>query len=411
MKLRARILAQQQQRQQAQLWRRARAWQQQAGQILCGADDQILVNFAGNDYLGLAQHPAVKDAMAKAALRFGAGSGASRLVSGSHPEHIALEQAIARWLGREDALFFASGFQLNSCLLSAFLKRGDRVVCDRLNHASLVDSARLCEAVVRRYRHVDVDSAQQQLADATHDDSDAAVVIATDGVFSMDGDVAPVRSLQAMAQHHGALLVVDDAHGLGVLGDSGLGVFEHQRIPVAADTLLIGTCGKALGTSGAFVAGDGVWIEQLRQHARGWIYSTAPPPALAVATRTALDIIQQEPQRRMALHDNISWFRRLLAAQHLPDSGSTSAIQPVIVGENEKALALSHALEQQGFWVVAMREPTVPRGTARLRITLAADHEPAYIEALVQALAEAWQQLGLAADGASDSSSSSLETS
>lgn len=392
MKLRARILAQQRQRQQAQLWRRARAWQQQAGQILCGPDDQILVNFAGNDYLGLAQHPAVKDAMAKAALRLGAGSGASRLVSGTHPEHLTLEQAIARWLGREQALFFASGFQLNSGLLSALLGRGDRVVCDRLNHASLVDSARLCEAEVRRYRHRDVDSARRQLSDAPE-----ALVIATDGVFSMDGDVAPVQALQGLAQAHEALLIVDDAHGLGVLGDSGLGVFEHQQVPVGPDTLLIGTCGKALGTSGAFIAGDALWIEQLRQHARGWIYSTAPPPAVAVATRTALEIIQQEPQRRMALHDNIALFRRLLQTQGLPDSQSSSAIQPVIVGSNENALALSHALEQQGFWVVAMREPTVPRGTARLRITLAADHEPAYIEALVQALAEAWQQLGLTA--------------
>lgn len=384
MMLRQRVLADQQRRRGADLWRQPQAWESAPGQRIIAAG-RTLINFAGNDYLGLAQEPRLAQSLARAAQQYGVGSGASRLVSGTHPEHLQVEEELAQWLGRPQALFFGSGYLLNLALASVFLERGDRVVCDRLNHASLVDGARLSRAEVRRYPHADVAAAERQLAGAM-----GATLLVSDGVFSMDGDCAPVAALQQLSERHGALLAIDDAHGLGVLGSNGLGCFDAAGVMPADDTLLLGTCGKALGTAGAFVAGDALWIEQLRQSARSWIYSTAPPPAVAAATRTALGILRSEPERRRRLSQLIAYFRQCAAQLGLPLCASHSAIQPLIVGASGAALALARDLEQRGLWVVAMREPTVPHGTARLRITLSAGHQRSDVDQLLEALSELW---------------------
>lgn len=392
MSLRQRYQLQHAQRQQQLLWRQEVAFCQQAGQKLRTTGGDELLNFAGNDYLGLAHDQRVIAALNEAARQFGVGSGASRLVSGTHPQHIALEDTLAEWLQQPAALYFASGFQLNMGIVQSLLRRGDEVISDRLNHASLIDSARFSEVRARRYRHLDMNSLRQQLQ-VSATEADAARLILSDGVFSMDGDEAPLGAMQNIAAEFNALLVIDDAHGIGVLGGAGRGSFADQEQTIADDTLLIGTCGKAIGTSGAFVVGDEIYIEQIRQFCRSRIYSTAPPPALAAATRTAIEIIQAEPERRSQLHSNIQYFKRCLMQAGLPVSASKTAIQPLILGSNKLALSAAKFLLATGFFVAAMREPTVPRGSARLRITLSSEHTSMQIDALVDALQRWWQSL------------------
>jgi 8-amino-7-oxononanoate synthase len=342
------------------------------------------VNFCSNDYLGLARDPAVAAAMAEAAQRHGAGSGASHLVSGHGAEHEMLEQELAEFTGRARALVFSTGYMANLGVLAAFAGRTDLLLADELNHASLIDAARLVRSPRNHwYAHGDA-AAARALLDAHA--AEAGAFIVTDGVFSMDGDLAPLPELAAAAQAHQAWLVVDDAHGLGVVGATGRGCCEHFGLDARAVPVLIGTFGKALGTFGAFVAGDDDVIELLIQRARTYIYTTALPPPVAAATRRALRIVREEPWRREALQDRIAQFRDGAARRGLAVMPSSTPIQPLVLGSETAALTASHRLAEAGYRVTAIRPPTVPAGTARLRITLSAAHTPQQVEGLLAAL-------------------------
>ena len=346
------------------------------------------VNFCSNDYLGLARDPEVVAAMAKAAQRYGAGAGASHLVSGHGVEHEALERELAEFTGRARALVFSTGYMANLGVLGALAGRDDLLLGDELNHASLIDAARLVRSThLQRYAHGDAAAARAALAayDA-HDAHAAGAFVITDGVFSMDGDLAPLPALAQAAQAHGAWLVVDDAHGIGVVGATGGGCCEHFGLDARDVPVLIGTFGKALGTFGAFVAGDDDIIELLIQRARTYIYTTALPPPVAAATRRALRIVREEPWRRENLQARIAEFRAGAAKRGLAVTPSTTPIQPLILGSPAAALEASRRLAAAGHRVTAIRPPTVPEGTARLRITLSAAHTAQQVESLLAAL-------------------------
>jgi 8-amino-7-oxononanoate synthase len=323
-------------------------------------------------------------ALAPAAAEFGAGSGAAHLVTGHSAPHHALEEELAAFTGRERALLFSTGYMANLGAITAFAGRGEVVLEDRLNHASLIDGARLSGARLLRYAHADAAAAGRQLAGR-----DDVTVLATDGVFSMDGDVAPLAELAPLAARARAWLLVDDAHGLGVLGADGRGTLAEAGLDADAVPLLVGTLGKAFGTFGAFVAGDAATIEFLLQHARTYIYTTALPPAVAAATRVALRLAAGESWRRERLARLITRFRAAAQAAGLRITASTTPIQPLLVGADTEAVRLSAALRAAGLWVAAIRPPTVPEGSARLRITLSALHREADVDALVAALAAA----------------------
>jgi 8-amino-7-oxononanoate synthase len=343
-----------------------------------------LHDFCSNDYLGLAREPLVVRAMQEAAAVWGAGAGAAHLVTGHSAEHQALEQELATFTGREAALLFSTGYMANVGVITALAARGEIIVQDRLNHASLIDGARQSGARLQRYLHADAADATRILDSA----AGRAALLATDGVFSMDGDVAPLAALAAVARRHEAWLLVDDAHGLGVLGATGRGALEEQGLSADDVPLLVGTLGKAFGCFGAFVAGDRDVIELILQRARSYIYTTALPPAVAAAARMALALSQQQSWRRERLHASVARFRRAAALRGIPLLPSATPIQPVVVPGAGNCLAASRALLQRGFWVAAIRSPTVPAGTERLRITLSAVHEDAHIDALLDALAE-----------------------
>jgi 8-amino-7-oxononanoate synthase len=344
-----------------------------------------LRNFCSNDYLGLARHPRVIAAMTEATERYGAGSGASHLVTGHGPEHAALEEELAAFTGRERALVFSTGYMANLGVIAALAERHDVIIQDKLNHASLIDAARLAGAKLQRYAHGDTSSARELLVAA----GGANALIVTDGVFSMDGDLAPLLELAAAARAAKAWLIVDDAHGLGVVGHTGRGTLEHFALGSDSVPILIGTFGKAFGSFGAFVAASADVIEYLIQTARTYIYTTALPPGVAAATRAALRVATDESWRRERVHDHIQRFRSQALAQSLPLMDSATPIQPVIVGTAARALAVSRVLERAGYLVTAIRPPTVPQGSARLRVTLSAAHEEADIEGLVAALSHA----------------------
>jgi 8-amino-7-oxononanoate synthase len=344
----------------------------------------VLHNFASNDYLGHANHPALKKALQQGAERWGVGSGASHLVTGHSRPHQALEEALAARCGVEAALVFASGFAANTAILAALLGPRDAVLQDKLNHASLIDGGLHSGAKVSRYAHADMTALQQRL----DQEPERFTLIVSDGVFSMDGDLAPLPELLRLASGEQRALMIDDAHGFGVLGQSGLGTPEHFSIAHREIPIYMATFGKALGSVGAFVAGSRDLIDYLVQFARPYIYSTALPPALCEATLASLALLDTERWRREKLRDNIRQFRALADRAGLPLMPSETAIQPLIVGASETATALSTALRERGFWVTAIRPPTVPPNTARLRITLSAEHEQGAIAALVQTLAE-----------------------
>jgi 8-amino-7-oxononanoate synthase len=346
-------------------------------------DGQDLLSFCSNDYLGLAADARVRAALIAGAERYGAGSGASHLVTGHSVAHHALEEELADFVGTERALLFSTGYMANLALAGAMLDRAGTVFEDKLNHASLIDAARLSGATVKRYRHGDLARLAALLADTPGDK-----LMLTDGVFSMDGDVADLPRLVALAQIHDSWLLLDDAHGFGVLGESGRGTFEHYGLTPRAPAILLGTLGKALGTFGAFVAGESDLIEFLIQRARPYIYTTALPPAVAEATRASLGIVRTEGARRAALHERIAQFRAGAAQIGLKLFDSITPIQPVIFGTAEAALAASERLRLRGILVPAIRPPTVPEGTSRLRVTLSAAHTPDQVEQLLAALAE-----------------------
>ncbi len=345
-------------------------------------DGKPAVNFCSNDYLGLAAHPQVVGALQKAAGVFGVGSGSAHLVSGYSDAHRALEGELAEFTGRPRALLFSSGYMANLGVISALLRHGDRVFQDRLNHASLLDAAVLSRARLRRYPHADSDAVSRWVAPAQGGDC----MIVSDGVFSMDGDLAPLPKLAALARAHRAWLMVDDAHGLGVLGATGGGSLEHYGLDSREVPILVGTLGKAFGTFGAFVAGDTDLIEYLMQKARTYIYTTAPPPAVAEATRVSLAIARREVWRRTHLGELIARFRDAVKGFGLPLQESFTPIQPVIAGSAERALAWSRRLAREGILVTPIRPPTVPEGSARLRITLSAVHTDQHLARLLDGL-------------------------
>ena len=379
---------------------------------VCRVDGVELVNFCSNDYLGLAQHPSLRGAMADAAQRYGVGSGASHLVTGHHPEHSRLEEVLAAYTHREAALLFSTGYMANLAIAQVLVGRGARpghteagtVLSDQLNHASLIDGARLAGGRILRYAHADADAAEQALAQARgprHGNTASPTVLVTDGLFSMDGDVAPVNELAAACARHEAWLAVDDAHGLGVSGATGRGTLEAAGLLTNPDAVpvLMGTLGKAFGAFGAFIAGRREVVELFRQRARSYIFTTALPPAVAAAAREGLRIADAEPERRAHLNALIARFRQEvaglgLAGELLP---STSPIQPLVLGRPEAALAASAALQARGLLVGAIRPPTVPVGSARLRITFSAAHTHAQLDQLLDGLAAVLPRSGLAA--------------
>lgn len=346
-------------------------------------DGDPLLAFCSNDYLGLGGHPRVVEAFIEAAREWGVGSGASHLVSGHCREHHALEEELAAFTGRERALLFSTGYMANLAVVSALLGRGDRVFMDRLNHASLLDAGLASGARFARYPHADAAALATRLAKG----GGGRTMVATDGVFSMDGDVAPLRALAAAARAHGAWLFVDDAHGLGVLGESGRGSLEAAGLDSEDAPILMGTLGKALGTFGAFVAGSDALVETLLQTARTYIYTTALPPAVAAATRESLRVLEGEPWRRTRVLQHVAQFRHEAAGLGLRLMDSATPIQPIVLGSEAAALAASDALRSRGLWVPAIRPPTVPAGSARLRITFSAAHGAADVDRLLEALA------------------------
>ncbi len=345
-------------------------------------DGHPMLSFCSNDYLGLAADPVVADALREGVERYGVGSGAAHLISGHSEAHRRLEMDLADFTGRPRALLFSTGYMANLGVISALCARGEHVYADRLNHASLNDGARLAGARLKRYPHRDM-AALERMSAGT-----GAALFITDGVFSMDGDIAPLAQLARLAQATGAWLMVDDAHGLGVVGRAGRGTLDLFGMDDLEVPILVGTLGKAFGTFGAFVAGSEALIETLIQRARSYIYTTALPPAVAHATSAALALAMREEWRREHLCRLIARFRHGAAALDLPLMESQTPIQPLLAGDSPRALEWSRFLESNGVLVTAIRPPTVPEGAARLRITLSAAHEEADIDRLLEVLSQ-----------------------
>ncbi len=350
--------------------------------ISLNCNGKSVINFCSNDYLGLANHPDVVNAFKSAADQFGVGSGSAHLVCGHSRIHHALEEELAEFTGRDKALLFSTGYMANLGAISALVGRGDTVLEDRLNHASLIDGGLLSGAKFSRYLHVDNDDLNRRLTKASGNK-----LIVTDGVFSMDGDTAPIKEINQLAKQHAAWIMVDDAHGFGVLGKQGGGLLEQTGLTQDDVQVLVGTLGKAFGTFGAFVAGSNELIETLIQTSRPYIYTTAMPAALAAATRASLKMVQTEHWRRDKLNALIAHFRCGAEQLGLSLMPSTTPIQPILVGDSKKAVAMSNALFNAGFLISAIRPPTVPQGGARLRITFSALHEMDHIDRLLDALA------------------------
>jgi len=372
------------------LYRRRRVVEGPQGREL-RVDGRTLLNFCSNDYLGLAGDARVAEALRRGTERWGVGAGASHLVCGHTAAHHALEEALARFTGRPRALLFSSGYAANMGTLGALLGPGDRVLEDRLNHASLLDGGWISRADFAWYRHADVADLAAKLAGGG--ERRGTTLVVSDGTFSMDGDLCPLPGLVDAARSHGAWLMIDEAHGLGVHGPGGRGVVDPARYGTADVQVLVGTLGKAFGTAGAFVAGDEDLIEWLIQRARNYIYTTALPAAIAEATLASLAIVEAEEWRRERLRELVVRFRAGAAALGLELPASTTPIQPVVVGAPSRALALSAALERAGLLVGAIRPPTVPAGTSRLRVTFTAAHSAADVDRLLETLGAALRAL------------------
>jgi len=340
-----------------------------------------VLSFCSNDYLGLANHPKITEALINGAKKYGVGTGASHLIIGHHKCHHALEEELTEFIGCERTLLFSTGYMANLGVVSALANRDTTIFEDRLNHASLVDASILSHAQLKRYKHLDTNELDKKLTD----EKNAAKFILSDGVFSMDGTITPVTDLQALAKKYDARLIIDDAHGIGVLGKEGKGCTENQ---LATKTILIGTLGKAFGTFGAFVAADKDTIEWCIQHARTYIYTTALPPSLAEATRASLRLVCEEPWRREILQTLVMRFRKHAEQVGLPIANSTTPIQPIVIGSSVAALKISADLLSKGIIVSAIRPPTVAQNSARLRISFSATHTKAHVDRLVELLAK-----------------------
>ena len=374
--------------QAANLYRKRRVIEGRHG-VQIKVDGQSCINFCSNDYLGLAALPEMAEAFATAATALGSGSGASQLITGYNREHAALEEELADYLGRERALLFSTGYAANMGVISALMNRGDSIISDELNHASLIDGARLSGANKQVYKHANMQAAAAQLA-ASRGENNLLPnkLLLSDAVFSMGGDLAPLPELAELAAEHNAWLMLDDAHGFGVLGPEGQGSVAAAGLSAQQVPILVATLGKSLGAAGAFVAGDRDLIEYLIQAARPFVFSTAPPPAIAAAARHGLRIVRDQQWRRDHLFSLITRLQQGAKRLGLALGPSTTPIQPLILGDDARALAVSEALLERGFLVSAIRPPTVPVGTARLRITLSAAHDEQQVDALLDALAD-----------------------
>ncbi|NLC23589.1 MAG: 8-amino-7-oxononanoate synthase [Oxalobacter sp.] len=350
--------------------------------VMAEVDGNPMLTFSSNDYLGLAAHPALAEAAAEAARQWGVGSGGSHVVTGHMMPHEMLEEALADFVGAPRALYFSTGYMANTGIVPALVGRGDAVFSDRLNHASLIDAVQLSRAENVRYRHNDMD----HLAALLKDSQAKRKLILTDGVFSMDGDVAPLPALAELAEAHDAWLVVDDAHGFGILGHEGRGTLSHFGIPVTSRVIYIGTLGKAAGVSGAFVAGTDPVVEWLLQRARTYTFTTASSPIITATLLKSLELIRKGSLLRARLFSLIERLRMGLSQSRWELLPSPTAIQPVIIGSNEEALRVSQALSDMGIFVPAIRPPTVPKGSARLRISLSTGHNDEHIDRLTDAL-------------------------
>ncbi len=346
-------------------------------------DGRRYLNFSSNDYLGLAGHPAVRAAAQRALDEYGSGSGASHLITGHTSAHAALEAELAEFVQRPRALLFSTGYMANLGVVGALLGRSDRMLADRLSHASLLDACRYSGARFSRYPHAQTTGSHWRRIQPN-----SCTLVVTDGVFSMDGDIAPLPALAQACETAGAFLMVDDAHGFGVLGEHGRGSLEHFGLGLRQVPILMATLGKALGGFGAFVAGSEALVETLIQRARTYIYTTATPACLAEAGRAALRLVQDEDWRRAHLKELIQRFRQGAAQLQLPLLQSSTAIQPLLLGDAGRALAVSARLRERGLLALAIRPPTVPAGSARLRITLTAAHSAEQVDQLLAALAE-----------------------
>ncbi|AFJ02466.1 8-amino-7-oxononanoate synthase [Methylophaga frappieri] len=346
-------------------------------------DGQAFISFCSNDYLGLANHPEVVKAFQKAADQEGVGSGAAHLLTGHSQYHHELEMALAAFTGQQKVMTFATGYMANLAVIDGLMNRGDVVIQDKLNHASLLDGSRLSQATLYRYAHNDMASLHQRLHQTANIERK---LIVSDGVFSMDGDMVALPELMALAKQHHAGVVIDDAHGLGVVGDAGKGTLQYFADQIAEKPILVGTFGKAFGTAGAFIAADELIIETLTQHARSYIYTTAPPPAIAAATLAALQINQHDDAYRQRLQARIEQFRQGASQLGLKIMASQTAIQPILIGDDKQALKLGQQLEEHGILTGVIRPPTVPKNTARLRITLSAAHTEVQVNQLLSAL-------------------------
>jgi len=351
--------------------------------IKVNIDGQGFLSFCSNDYLGLAAHPALKKAFIAAVDKEGVGSGAAHLLTGHSHYHEALEQRLAEFMGQEAVLLFSSGYQANMGIIDALMSQGDLLIQDKLNHASLLDGARLSAAKSVRYQHNDMAALERRLEQSNQIEQK---LIVSDGVFSMDGDLAPLTEIMALAQQNNAGVLIDDAHGLGVLGQQGRGCIEHWQLDQQALPIVMGTFGKAFGTAGAFVAADKVVIETLIQQARPYVYTTAQPAAITAATLASLTLVQEESWRREKLQALISQFRAGAKDLGLNLLDSSTAIQPLLIGDDKRAIKIGKALEEKGILVGVIRPPTVAEGSARLRITLSANHTEQHIIQLLNAL-------------------------
>jgi 8-amino-7-oxononanoate synthase len=373
------------QRKQQGLYRQHRILQSPQGAYTVINGKKVL-SFCSNDYLGLANNNEIKKAFISAAQDYGVGSGSAHLVNGHSQLHQDCEQLLAEFTGRDRALLFSTGYMANLAIPSALLGRHDVIFQDKLNHASLIDAAKLCDARLQRYRHNDLSQLQRLLKKTDMQQHPFRRLIMSDAVFSMDGDRADVAALAKMASATESYLMLDDAHGFGVLGSTGAGLCEEANITQQQAPILMATLGKAIGVSGAFVAGSNEMIETLIQNARSYIYTTASPPACAAAVIKSIQLVQQQSWRREKLFELIEYFRIQMSALECELMPSDTAIQPVVVGDNHKCLHISQSLFDRGFHVTAIRPPTVPEGTSRLRITLSAHHDKQHIDELIHAL-------------------------
>jgi 8-amino-7-oxononanoate synthase len=344
-------------------------------------DGQDYLAFCSNDYLGLAAHPALVDAACQGAAQYGVGAGASHLIIGHTTAHHQLEIELAQFLQQEAALLFSTGYMANLGIVTALIGRNDLVLADKLNHASLNDAAQLSRARLARYNHLDMDHLERLLATA----SERKKLVVTDAVFSMDGDIAPLPEILALCERYDAYLLVDDAHGFGVLGEHGRGILEHFGVE-SPRLIYMATLGKAAGVFGAFAAGNASLVQTLMQSARTYIYTTAVPPLLAMALRASLQLFRAEAWRRTHLRELITDLKQTVHTERWQLLPSETPIQPLLVGGNKEAVALSEALRSRGILVPAIRPPTVPKGQARLRISLSAAHSKDDIQKLAETL-------------------------